>query len=525
MEENTDNVCETETGDESKDINELGLIAEDDPPILDLTNTYIKPDHFEGIHIMDQKFPSIEGAPNFRQVPGFPVFGTGQPTIEGMVEILKKIKKDKENEKIIWFSMRQEPVVYVNGSPYAPRSPDKVHENILTDIEPHQIRSVCVHLANVLKKRVDATTKTIKIHVDREFAENPLDRVDLEETVVVDNIKDLDSVYDYCREQIKINLQIVRIPAVEDQTPTEACFDKIISVLKDEPASTSCVFSCQMGKGRTTAGLIAACLIKEIQITTELKQMVSDKLIKSETLKDLIYEKFEKPLIVSDEEDDPLTKGDFEVIKQLCATLTESEEAKRKIDIIIDKCGPPPRGVGINNLRECIMETKWKYDVATEDKQFVFKANIINFIERYFYFICYATYSLEFGPTGYQKTFQDWMEGKKDLEAMVKEGKDKLEWSRTVDAGKLEQLKKLLNDPNYKDNLSLLIRTILEFAYQTYSDLPRGQIKNNSMRKLAATTLMEILPHDVATKVTKKLEDDPNITHDFLSIVGLVSYF
>ena len=253
--------------------------------------------------------------------------------------------------------------------------------------------------------------------------------------------------------------------------------------------------------------------------------MEADKLIKSETLSDLLYEKFEKTSTVSEEDYDPLASGEFEVIKQLCATLHGATDAKRKLDIIIDKCGPPPRGVGIQNLRECIAETKWKYDVATEDKQCVFKVMIINFIERYFYLICYTTYSLEFGPTGYQKSFQDWMDEKKDLKLMAAEGKDKLEWSRTVDAGKLEQLKKLLNDPNYKDNLSLLIRTIFEFAYLTYSDLPRGQIKNNSMRKLAATTLMDILPHDIAAKVTKKLEDDPHITHDFLSIVGLVSYF
>ena len=89
----------------------------------------------------------------------------------------------------------------------------------------------------------------------------------------------------------------------------------------------------------------------------------------------------------------------------------------------------------------------------------------------------------------------------------------------------MDQLKKLLSNPNYKDNLALLIRTVFEFAYITYSDLPRGEIKNNSMKKLAATTLMEILPPEVAARVTRKLDDDPNITHDFLTIIGLVSYF
>ena len=71
------------------------------------------------------------------------------------------------------------------------------------------------------------------------------------------------------------------------------------------------------------------------------------------------------------------------------------------------------------------------------------------------------------------------------------QGKDKLEWSRTVDASKLETLKALMADPNYKDNINVIIRfdaipcilifhsprTIYDFAYITYSDLPRGQVR------------------------------------------------
>ena len=52
--------------------------------------------------------------------------------------------------------------------------------------------------------------------------------------------------------------------------PTEY-IDVIVDTLKREPASTPCVFSCQMGKGRTTLGMVAACLVKEITITAELR--------------------------------------------------------------------------------------------------------------------------------------------------------------------------------------------------------------------------------------------------------------
>merc|ERR1711981_614089 len=289
--------------------------------------------------------------------------------------------------------------------------------------------------------------------------------------------------------------------------------------------STQCVFSCQMGRGRTTLGMVVTCLIKEIQVTSELRRMAEIELVPKEVIDSLIVQKFEAPLPKNQDDDDPFIKGEFDVIKELLEKVPEAVEGKRKVDRIIDICGPTPKGTGLQNLRECIIETKWKYDVATEDKQVAWKALILNFMERYFYLICFATYALEYRPGGYQKAFTSWMDDHKELRTMIEEGKDKLEWYRTVDAAKLEHLKDLINAPNYKENLGVLIRTIYDFAFVTYADLPRGAIKNNSMRRLAATTLMEILPPHIAERVNKKMEEDPSSSHDFLSLVGLVSYY
>ena len=56
------------------------------------------------------------------------------------------------------------------------------------------------------------------------------------------------------------------------------------------------------------------------------------------------------------------------------------------------------------------------------------------------------------------------------------------------------------------------------------SDLPRGPVKNNSMKKLAAKTLMEILPEDIAKFVEKKLEEQ-NVSPEFLTLIGMVTYY
>ena len=68
------------------------------------------------------------------QVSGFPVYGTAQPTAAALKAILEKLQgtKDKEAEadqaaahNVVWYNMRQEPVIYINGTPFAPRAPGR----------------------------------------------------------------------------------------------------------------------------------------------------------------------------------------------------------------------------------------------------------------------------------------------------------------------------------------------------------------------------------------------------------------
>ena len=61
--------------------------------------------------------------------------------------------------------------------------------------------------------------------------------------------------------------------------------------------------------------------------------------------------------------------------------------------LLVDICGVPPEGSGILHLRKSIIQTKYKYDASSEDRQTVWKRMIINFIERYFYLVCFAAYA------------------------------------------------------------------------------------------------------------------------------------
>ena len=55
-----------------------------------------------------------------------------------------------------------------------------------------------------------------------------------------------------------------RLPIVDEKAPRDTDFDAILSAMRETTPETACIFNCQMGKGRTTTGMILACLLKDI---------------------------------------------------------------------------------------------------------------------------------------------------------------------------------------------------------------------------------------------------------------------
>ena len=72
------------------------------------------------------------------QIKDFPVFGCAQPTETGFKAVLDRVREASASEgegkvKLVWFNMRQEPVVYIDSQPHAPRHPDHMHDNLEVD--------------------------------------------------------------------------------------------------------------------------------------------------------------------------------------------------------------------------------------------------------------------------------------------------------------------------------------------------------------------------------------------------------
>merc|ERR1712002_1430223 len=473
---------------------------------MDLSKCTIKLDHSLG---------NPEPFLNWRQAPGFPVFGVGQPTEAGFPQIAEKLAK----EKVIWFNLRQEPVAYIDGLPVAPRLTEQPHVNVEVSGSSADVDA----LEGKFVKEIASREKdgNVEVHKDAGFAENPMDREDVTQSLKLEGVKGLNEILKACSESSMPGMTIVRVPFNEQRAVPLECFDTIIKALSSENAATTqCVLSSQLGSGRSSLGMVIASILKAVQMMTKLNKMVEAGMAERSWADNIIKSKFMDPLPSGDNKD-AFMRGEFEVIKQLLEKVPETKSGKVLADKMIDICGTPPDGTGIQNLRKCIIRTKYKYDAATEDRQVVWKKMIINFIERYFYLICFATYAKEQGPKGFEKKFVEWMEAHSDLRAMIENGKDKLEWSRQVDQGAVDELRSAMTGSEYKAKLGDIVYKLYKISHHTYNDMPRGAIKDTLMRKLTCKTLMEILPPDVLASVQKEMAEK-KLTSDFETVVGLV---
>merc|ERR1712168_602463 len=479
--------------------------------------------HFEGIDKLVKEAPHTDGAPNFRRMPGFPVFGTGQPTLPGFDKILEPIMKKYGDEKIFyWANLRQEPVVYVNGKPYTARNPDKLNYHLEVP-NPDDVSKMEDEFAEVIKSRGD----DFKYFQDQ-YGEHPDERLvkNDEMTEKLADVQTLTNIYSGLKEKnAKVNA--IRIPVNQEKAPAEECFDQIIALLKNTSASTPIVFNCQAGISRTTTAMVIASLVKEFQLASELNHMKG--IVPDDILEALKKKKLGLPGIDSEapSEKNAMMAGEFEVILELIEAYKENNQAKiakAQVDKLIDLAAPPPKGTGVQNIRECIIESKMTFDVSADDWQAYLKEKIMSNIERYFYLIVFAMYIREVGPNGFPKTFKEWMDEHQALREMIAEGRGKLEWERKIPDEKLGDLKDMLAVKEFKANLPKVIKRIYELAWEQFSDLPRGHHKNNSMHKLASKTMIEILPDNLSKHIEAKCGSLAS-TPDFFDVIGQVSWY
>jgi len=497
----------------------------------EMANAACMADHFDKI----QKLPDpVPGCPNFRRVPGFKVYCCGQPTIAGFEAALNKVTANYPKDgPIIWFNLRQEPDVYVNGEPICARPPNKIGEYAeLGDITRDITKENEVEfLRQVEMRKNDNGGKLKAVDINKKALE-----------IEVKELKSLSQVIEGLKEKFP-GLVHWRVPVCNSAAPLESDFDIICKTLVGTAINTPVIVNDQVGLSRATTGCVVACLFKELQISASFEGLV-------ETVPGVNAALLKTKYVMSPDKD-TLFRGEFDVVKELLGQMKEGQSAKNKADKIIDLNGTPKTGgTGIKQLRENIAESKLSYEIMDDAAQAFLKTKIMDNIQKYFYLIVFAGYireqavaareaveadkkaevtlpasgkcSIPAAQLKLARTFVDYMTENASFRSMIDAGKGNLQWERDIPPAALKNLEGLAAK-DFKANLGQIIHDIYQTAHVMFGDMPQGDHKKRAKYRFASKTLMRILPAAHKAEVEGLIEKG-NMTMDLYEILGKVTW-
>merc|ERR1712066_731980 len=494
----------------------------------EMQNAAAMADHFESIQKLKDPIP---GCPNFHRVPGYKVYVCGQPTVAGLEAALTKVCGEiyPKDGKIIWFNLRQEPSLYVNGEPVCARPPNKIGEYAeLGNITRDQNKKDEPEFLTVCQGRASANGGKLKV----------VDIAKKEKEVEVKEMKTLSQVIEEVKAKFP-GLVHMRVPVCNSAAPLEADFDTICQTLVGTNINTPVIVNDQVGLSRATTGGVIACLFKEFQINASFDGLV-------QTVPGVNTALLQMDRYVMDPSKDPLFKGEYNVVKKLVDTIKDGVGAKNECDKVIDKNGTPKTGgTGIKQLRENIAESKLSYEIMDDEAQTFLKAKIMDNIHKYYYLIVFTAYvreaadlareacaedqkaeltlsggrcSIPANQLKLKKKFVEFMDENAALRGLIEEGKGDLQWERDIPAASLANLESLANS-DFKGNLGKIIHDIYQTGHIMFGDMPQGDHKKRAKYRFASKTIMRILPANIKPVIESKISENV-ITLDLYEILG-----
>ncbi|GCB74670.1 hypothetical protein scyTo_0003761, partial [Scyliorhinus torazame] len=211
------------------------------------------------------------GAPNFRQAKGsFPVFGMGQPSLNGFKRLLQVLQQEGY-EEILFYCVREEPVVFLRVDndfiPYTPRSKDNLHENLHDLGKDVKVEILELTIRKELYNFAQLNENINHVYHDIEhFKGEP-------RTIYICSEEDIHVTEEVYRRPLftKPSCRYHRLPLSVDGLPLQSQLDAFINSLRETPdlllpqdpkrPPPALVFSCQVGVGRTSLAMILGTLL------------------------------------------------------------------------------------------------------------------------------------------------------------------------------------------------------------------------------------------------------------------------
>jgi hypothetical protein len=429
-----------------------------------LPHTILKSDHFPGCQNM-KLTPLIDGAPNFRQIPGLPVYGVAIPTISGLRRVLERLSSEPTTthgndnttassssftttpsspRPVLWHNLREEPVIYINGRPFVVREADKPFANLeYTGIDRQRVEEMESRLkVDILEEAAQYGDQILVADEDDQF--QVLQH--WEPVTEVDVLTPLE-VYKGLTED-GYNVEYLRVPITDEKAPKDDDFEALINRCWSPPKGAALVFNCQMGRGRTTTGTVigallylrAQCRSAELILPPEPLPNLPPWFVLNRTnnnnaliatssnedggegmaLGDMMSPRANggagagaAPL----SEEEELRSGKYAVVRSLLRALEHGWRGKRVADATIDACS------AMQNLREAIAGYRKRIFTEPNDARRQALLQVcIEYLERYFVLVAFAAYlnSTGFSPGSPNHiSFAAWTNARPELRSIL----------------------------------------------------------------------------------------------------------
>lgn len=373
--------------------------------------TILKSDHFPGCQ-NKRLSPQIDGAPNYRQADSLHVHGVAIPTIDGIRNVLNHIgaQMDGKQARVLWINLREEPVVYINGRPFVLRDVERPFSNLeYTGINRDRVEQMEARLKEDIL--LEAARYGNKILVTDELPDGQM--VDQWEPVTRDSVKTPLEVY----EELQAKRYLVdyeRVPVTDEKSPKEQDFDILVNKISQADINTEIIFNCQMGRGRTTTGMVIATLVY-------LNRIGASGIPRTNSIGKVSNSGSSVTDIFPNSEE-AIRRGEYAVIRSLIRVLEGGVEGKRQVDKVIDKCA----SMQLQNLREAI--ATYRNRILHQPDEMKREASLsffVEYLERYYFLICFAVYLYTKRAALHprspdQSSFADWMKARPELYSIIR---------------------------------------------------------------------------------------------------------
>ncbi|KAL6757552.1 inositol hexakisphosphate-domain-containing protein [Haematococcus lacustris] len=383
-----------------------------------IKHTVLKADHFPSCH-NTKLTPILEGAPNFRKVEGIQVYGVAIPTVAGLRQVVNTMMACNGVRKVYWQNLREEPLVFINGNPFVVREADQPFNNLeYTGIDRSRVEDMELRLkADILAEAAQFDNQILVMHENED-----LSLYDHWEPVTAADVQTPQEVYAELKAD-GYDVDYLRVPITDEKAPKDEDFEELIHRLWAIPEDAGIIFNCQMGRGRTTTGMVIAALLW-------LRRMESFpvKKGKPETRASVpawfrqaagpLAARGVSPLAAKEGTlEGRLKAGNYGAVRSLLRALEKGNEAKVVLDAVIDACG------AMQNLREGIASYRARFAKEAREKQRNLLLSVcLEYLERYYMLISFAGYltSTAFDPgSPHHQSFPAWMAARPELRSIL----------------------------------------------------------------------------------------------------------